>query len=66
MKFSFKDDEISEDYYMLYEAVERKQRLASKRIARNSAMWHLNQALFYMKCAGEELNLQELIDMEGK
>jgi len=66
MKFSLKDEEISEAYNKLYEAVERKQQLASQRIAKKSAVWHVKQALFYMKRAGEELSIQDLIDMEGK
>ena len=61
LRVDLKDDSIAEAYNALVKAVDAKRKSAQAEAAENAAKWHLKQAEAYIKAAGSELNLHDLI-----
>ena len=65
LRVDLKDNNIAEAYNALVEAVDAKRKSAQAEAATNAAKWHISQALKYIELAGNELNINDLINQEG-
>ena len=65
LRVDLKDETISEAYNALVDAVDAKRKRAQADAATNAAKWHIKQAMHYIDLAGNELNINDLINAKG-
>ena len=65
LRVDLKDESIAEAYNALVEAVDAKRKKAHSDAAANAAKFHIKQAMHYIELAGNELNINDLINNEG-
>ena len=65
LRVDLKDSNIAEAYNALVDAVDAKRKNAQAEAATNAAKWHISQAMKYIELAGNELNINDLINNEG-
>mgnify|MGYP001034288766 FL=1 len=65
LRVDLKDNAVAEAYNALVEAVDAKRQRAQEEAAVNAAKFHISQAMKYIELAGNELNINDLINNEG-